>query len=137
MDLLLKNLQVIDYKAHASLYSHLAETFADSQLDVMFDCVGDGVLFEQSQGYLKPEGRFISIVGGHSQGVIPFIKYKLVPTFLGGIPRSYQILGLQPSGTWAGEVLNWVEERLVKEIPIDSELDMNELLQVRWNIQYL
>lgn len=97
---------------------------------MIFDCVGDGTLFEKSPGYLKPAGKFINIVGGSTQGVVPFIKYKLWPKLLGGVPRSYQILGLGPSGEWANSALKLVEEGLVKRIPLDSELRLDEAVQV-------
>ena len=96
----------------------------------MFDCVGDTTLFEKSEAYLAPKGQHISIVGGPSQGVVPFVKYRLVPRFLGGIPRSYQILGLLPSGALAAQAAKWVEDGVVKEMPIDQEFTAADLVKV-------
>jgi NADPH:quinone reductase-like Zn-dependent oxidoreductase len=122
--------KVIDYKAHSSLYDFVSEKYGKSNLDFIFDCVGDEVLFSKSPAYLKREGKFVNIVGGKSQGVVPVLKNNFLPTFLGGTPRNYKMLGLSPSGTYAKEVMKWVEDGLIKEVPIDSEFAMEDVIQV-------
>ncbi|KAK3935142.1 zinc alcohol dehydrogenase [Diplogelasinospora grovesii] len=121
--------EAIDYKAHDPIEVHLAEKFKDEHLDFIFDCAGSQPLFTHSPKYLKADGKFINIVGGRSQGIVPFVRNKLVPVFLGGTPRSYRLLGLSPAGNLAREVAKWVEEGLVTQAPIDSEFSMEEAVQ--------
>jgi NADPH:quinone reductase-like Zn-dependent oxidoreductase len=95
----------------------------------VIDCVYDNDLFNKSPAYLKPEGRFITIVGGRTQGIYPFIRHKLRPVLLGGTPRRYDILGLAPNGELAREVAGWVNEGMLKEVVIDSEYRFEELVE--------
>ena len=122
--------QIVDYKAHESLTAHLAEAYEKEPFDFIFDTVGDQSLFTHSPKYLKPRGQLISIVGGASNGVGPFVKNKLIPTFLGGTPRTYKIMGLMPSGQYARETAEWVKKGVVKEVPVDSEFTMAEVIEV-------
>lgn len=115
---------------HSPLERHLAERFGQEQFDAILDCVGNQPLFTHSPGYLKADGRFISIVGGWSQGVIPFVRNKLIPVFLGGTPRSYTIFLLIASGDNAKEVAGWIERGLIKQAPIDSEFSMEQAVEV-------
>src|SRR5690349_2822882 len=96
----------------------------------MFDCVGTDVLFEQSQGYLKPEGKYISLVGGKSQGLVPFVKYNVWWRLVGGNSRTFKIMGLAPSGDLAREVAALVEKGVIKRLPIGSEYSMAEAVEV-------
>ncbi|ORY62448.1 zinc alcohol dehydrogenase [Pseudomassariella vexata] len=121
--------EVIDYKVHQDLYDFIAKTFKESQLDLIIDCMGDDALFTKSPPYLKPDGKFISIVGGRTQGIYPFLKNKFLPVFLGRTPRSYSILGLAPAGTYAREVAQWINDGLVKEVPVDSEFRLEEAVE--------
>ncbi|KAK8022124.1 hypothetical protein PG993_012891 [Apiospora rasikravindrae] len=119
--------EVIDYTAHQDLYSFIAESTQNHMLDLVVDCVGDSDLYTRSPGYLRPDGRFLSIVGGKSQGVYPFLMHQIRPVILGGTPRSYKILGMGPSGTGAREVADWIEKGDIKEIIVDSEFRMDEV----------
>jgi len=69
-------------------------------------------------------------VGGWSQGVIPYIKYKLRPVLLGGTPRNYHLFLLSASGTIAREVASLVERGLIKKAIIDSEFPMEQTVEV-------
>ena len=120
----------MDYTAHQSLTAHLAATYEQEPFDFIFDTVGDQSLFSHSPKYLRPSGQLISIVGGSSNGVVPFVRNKLIPSFLGGTPRTYKILALAPNGPYAREVADWAEKGLVKEIPIDAEFAMAEVIEV-------
>lgn len=122
--------QTIDYKKHDPLHAYLAQRHAEEQFDFIFDCVGDQVLFEQCTPFLKPAGKFICLTGGKSQGVIPYVKNNLRPVFLGGTPRTYRILGLSPSGDLMRDVVKAYNERRIKEVPIDSEYGMEEVVEV-------
>ncbi|KAK8057496.1 hypothetical protein PG996_011433 [Apiospora saccharicola] len=118
---------VVDYTAHQDLYSAIGESTQNQKLDLVVDCVGDDSLYTRSPGYLRPDGRFLCITGGPSQGVYPFIMHQMRPVFLGGSPINYKILGMGPSGAGAREVAGWVEKGDLKEIPIDSEFTMDEV----------
>ncbi|KAK1756556.1 putative quinone-oxidoreductase, chloroplastic [Echria macrotheca] len=127
--------EVVDYRTHAPLEGYLAERFplvangkeeeGKRPLDFIFDCAGSQVLFSQSPKYMRPEGKFISIVGGASQGVVPWLRNR-VPTFLGGTPRTFQLLLLLPSGKTAREAAELVNKGVIKEAPIDSEFAFEE-----------
>ena len=124
--------QVVDYTAHASLPDHLAARFGEKPFDAIFDCAGNQALFDHSPRYLKPDGQFISIVGGWSQGVIPFVRNKLRPRLLGGTPRSFELFLLNASGKTARQMVQWIEQGVIKESLIDSEFDMDHAVEVCW-----
>lgn len=91
--------------------------------------MGDQELFGQSAPYLKPDGKFICLTGGKSQGVIPYLK-SCVPTFLGGTPRKFTILSLSPSGDLMRDVVESYEQGKIKTVPIDSEYSMEDVVEV-------
>jgi NADPH:quinone reductase-like Zn-dependent oxidoreductase len=122
---------VVDYRVHNSLEEHLAQRFGEEQFDAVLDCVGSQALYTNSPRYLKPEGKFINIVGGWSQGVVPFITNKLRPCFLGGTPRSYELFLLSASGETAKEAAALVEQGIIKKALIDSVFPMEEAIEVR------
>lgn len=121
---------MVDYQAHQPLEEHLAERFGEQQFDAILDCVGSHALFAKSPKYLKPDGKFVSIVGGWSQGVVPFVRSKLWPRFLGGTPRSFELFLLGASGQRAKEVAAWVEQGVIKEALVDSEYPMEQAVEV-------
>ncbi|KAI0126858.1 hypothetical protein BJ170DRAFT_582219 [Xylariales sp. AK1849] len=121
--------EVVDYTAHEDLHAHLTDVFGNSQLDLIIDCAGDDLLFPKSPAYLQPNGRFLSIVGGKWNGVYPFFMHQLRPVSLGGTPRSYKLLGLSPSGDCAREAARWLEEGTIKDVLIDSEYEMKDVVQ--------
>ncbi|KAK3322961.1 zinc alcohol dehydrogenase [Apodospora peruviana] len=121
--------EAIDYNAHDPLETFVAEKFEGGQLDIIFDCAGSQPLYSNSPRYLKPQGKFISIVGGRTQGIVPYVRNKLRPVFLGGTPREFQLLGLFPAGVYARQAAKWVDEGVIKEAPIDSEFPMEEVVQ--------
>ncbi|SPQ23079.1 29eadc97-5eac-4f09-9910-fe91f61479a3 [Thermothielavioides terrestris] len=120
---------VIDYRIHDPLEEHLAQKFGEQQFDAILDCAGSQALFSHSPRYLKPEGKFVSIVGGWSQGVVPFVRNKLRPRFLGGTPRRYDLFLLSSSGSIAKEVAGWVEQGVIKQAVIDSEYPMEQAVE--------
>jgi len=89
----------------------------------------DSTLFTSSPAYLRPTGRFISIVGGRTQGVYPFVLHKLRPVLLGGTPRRYDILGLAPNGELAREVAGWVKDGVLGEVVVDEEFVFEECVR--------
>lgn len=105
--------------------------YGQHQFDAIFDCVGTQTLYEQSPRYLKPQGQFVNIVGGPSQGVVPFVRNKLRPSFLGGTPRNYSLFLLSASGRTARDVAALVEKGVIKTAVIDSEFPMEQAAEVR------
>ncbi|KAK4150468.1 hypothetical protein C8A00DRAFT_46150 [Chaetomidium leptoderma] len=121
--------EAVDYRVHDPLEDHLAERFGEAPFDAILDCAGSQALYANSPRYLKPDGKFINIVGGWSQGVVPFVRNKLRPCLLGGTPRSYELFLLSASGKTAREVAAWVEQGVIKEALIDSEFSMEQVVE--------
>lgn len=122
--------EAIDYRTHDPVENFIAERFRDEPLDFIFDCAGSQALYSHSPRYLKPGGAFINIVGGRTQGIVPFVRNKLWPVLLGGTPRTYHLLGLAPSGNFARDAAKLVADGLIKEVPIDSEYAMEDVILV-------
>ncbi|KAK0667919.1 hypothetical protein QBC41DRAFT_303905 [Cercophora samala] len=125
-------IEVVDYQAYQDLPGHLAARFGgshDNNMDVIMDCAGNQELYTNSPKYLKPEGKFVNIVGGWSQGVIPFVRNKLRPVVLGGVPRDYTLFLLSASGTLSKQVAEYLEGGIIKKVPIDSEFGMEQAVE--------
>lgn len=122
--------QVIDYLANSPLYDHLETEYREKPFDVIVDCVGNQFLYDMCETYLKPSGVFINIVGGDTEGVVPWVKGTIWPKFLGGTPRKYRILALLPSGNLQREVVQWVDEGHLREVAVDSEYTMDQVVEV-------
>lgn len=128
--------EVVDYageeaRAKGGVEGVLEGRFGgEGRLDFVLDCAGGQRLFERSVGFLKEGGRFVSIVGGRSQGVVPFVRNKLRPVVLGGTPRRYDLLAMMPSGEQAEVMKGWMEKGVVKEVPVDSEWAMEDAVKV-------
>jgi NADPH:quinone reductase-like Zn-dependent oxidoreductase len=123
--------QVVDYKAHDAVHSHLQSSYSNSPFDTIFDTVGADDVWDHCASYLKPSGSFISIVGGYSQGIYPFVRNQIRPTFLGNVPRRFRIIGLSPNGKAEQRVVELVAEGAIKEVPIDEEVEMEDAVKVR------
>ncbi|KAK0738867.1 chaperonin 10-like protein [Schizothecium vesticola] len=127
--------EVVDYggeeaRGEGGLEGVLEGKFGgEGRFDFVLDCAGGQRLFERSVGFLKEGGRFVSIVGGRSQGVVPFVRNKLRPVMLGGTPRRYDLLAMMPSGEQAEVMKGWMEKGVVKEVPVDSEWVMEDVIK--------
>lgn len=121
--------KIVDYTAPGSLYDRLSIDYRDAPFNVIFDCVGDEILYKKSTPYLKTDGRYLTIAGG----LVPWIKSKITPIMLGGTPRYYARVMNKPSGKAASEVASWFEKGWIKEVPIDSIYPMEEALEVSSN----
>ncbi|KHE83077.1 NAD(P)-binding protein [Neurospora crassa] len=122
--------KVVNYKDHHPVTAHLAELFGEDKLDFIFDCAGSQDMFSQSPGYLKKEGKFISIAGGPSQGVVPYVKNKLRPVWLGRTPREFELLLLIPGKKTVREVGRLVEEGFIERGLVDGGVwEMEELVK--------
>ncbi|CAK7567240.1 MAG: zinc ion binding [Sporothrix epigloea] len=122
---------VIDYTKHDPLPSYLASTGefnGANAFNLIFDCVGDQSLFLKSPTYLTPRGAMLCIVGKGLMAVPYTLRNRLLPSFLGGTPRAYRLLGMAPSGERARAVAKWAGEGgLIQEMTIDSEYDMADV----------
>ncbi|KAK3334490.1 hypothetical protein B0H65DRAFT_436704 [Neurospora tetraspora] len=121
--------KVVNYKTHNPVTEHLGRLFGEEKLDFVFDCAGSQEMFTKSPGYLKTEGKFISIVGGASQGVVPYIRNKLRPVWLGGTPRAFELLLLIPGKKTVREVGMLVEEGVIERGVVDGVWEMEELVK--------
>ncbi|KAI0451298.1 zinc alcohol dehydrogenase [Xylaria acuta] len=112
--------EVVDYTAHENLYDHLSSLVTSTgtkPFDAIFDCVGDDTLYYRSPGYLKADGKYYSIEKGPS---------GFIPQFT---PRPYSSVFSNPSGDSAREVVNLFEKGYVKEVPVDSVFEMDDVLK--------
>ncbi|CEH13434.1 Zinc-binding oxidoreductase [Ceraceosorus bombacis] len=83
----------------------LSLRYKDQPFDVIFDCVGDRFIHEKCPSFLKATGEYRSIGASslspesriwsaefRSLGLW-FLKATILPSFLGGIPRKFRLLG--------------------------------------------
>ncbi|KAI1371394.1 zinc alcohol dehydrogenase [Hypoxylon crocopeplum] len=122
--------EVVDYTAHENLYDFLSMTATSGNrpFDVIIDCVGNEALYHRSPAYLKPAGRFLSIVAGPF-GLFQQFKFNHWPVMFGGIPQTFMSLFSKPSGSSAKEVVGFLEKGWIKEVPVDSTFEMSDALQ--------
>ncbi|KAH7631423.1 hypothetical protein B0T09DRAFT_103337 [Sordaria sp. MPI-SDFR-AT-0083] len=126
---------VINYKTYSPVTEFLQRVFGaegdEKKLDFIFDCAGDESIFTNSPGYLKGQGKFISIVGGPSQGIVPYVLHKLRPTWLGGTPREFELLLLLPSKKTVREVGKLIKEGVIERGVVDGDKvwEMEELVE--------
>ncbi|SPO05563.1 uncharacterized protein DNG_08250 [Cephalotrichum gorgonifer] len=121
--------EVIDYMANSPVFEHLEAEYSQKPFDIIIDCVGNQFLYDMCAAYLKPTGTFINIVGGDTEGVVPWVKGTIWPKFLGGTPRRYRILALLPNGNLQREVVQWVDDGHLPEVVIDSEVSVDEVVE--------
>lgn len=124
--------QVIDYRENAPLDTYLEKTQSEQPFDYILDTIRNQELFEHSPKYLKPQGLYVNI-GAHGtqrEQLRDRLKNTFLPTFLGGTPRRWKSLGLLPKGELQRQVVRWTDEGLIKEVPIDSEISMDDVLKV-------
>lgn len=133
--------QVIDYKRHPVLHSHLADHYSSHPFDAIIDMVGeDNSILKNSSAYLKPDGIFV--FGGnmpliHGGGSILdmirwFIDIKIaqtMPLFLGGMPRKCLMHTGKISRGALLKLVGSVEEGKMRPV-VDSVIDMDQVLQV-------
>lgn len=123
---------MIDYRANTPLHEYLINQKLDRKFDYILDTIRNQGLYDSSPHYLKPNGLYINI-GAHGtqwQQLIGRFKGYLLPTWLGGTPRKYISGGLLPTGEFQRQVVKWVDDGLIKDVPIDSYLAMEDALQV-------
>ncbi|PWN40283.1 NAD(P)-binding protein [Ceraceosorus guamensis] len=98
--------EVIDYK-EVDVAGELSLRYKDQPFDVIFDCVGDRFIHAKCPAFLKPTGEYRSVgasslspesriwsAESRSLGLW-FFRALILPSFLGGIPRKFRLLGLK------------------------------------------
>src|SRR5215469_1336121 len=126
------SIQVINYQENAPLYTYLENVKSEQPFDYILDTIRNQELFEHSPKYLKQKGLYVN-TGAHGtqqEQLRDRLKNYLLPTFLGGTPRRWKSLGLLPKGELQRQVVRWIDEGLIKEVPIDSEISMDDVLKV-------
>lgn len=129
--------QVVEYDKHKDLTGHIKAQFGREPFDLIFDCIGSESLYTNSPGYLSKKGTFISIAAGVSQGMAEILRYKLRPICLGGTPRQYRIITLTNNGDLARRAIARYTTGSVVNCPIDSEFDMDHVVEVRSSSSFL
>lgn len=120
---------MIDYTAHEDLYGHLSSKCTspgNSPFDAIIDCVGNMSLYYKSPGYLKKDGAFLCI----ESPLLKSLKISCWPVMLGGTARTFKGIMNDPSGRLGKVVVEWFEKGWIKEIPVDSVFNMDEVIQV-------
>lgn len=107
--------EVIDYKT-TNIVEALAAKGQIFQLAV--DNVGAPAdLYKQSASFLTPTGKFVQVGATPSLGSFAQITSNfLVPGFLGGGKRSYQLMMAKPSSDDLKQIGTWMKEGKVKAI---------------------
>jgi len=110
--------EVIDYKTQ-DLVGELKRN--GLVYDHVFDTVGQpGSLLKDSEGFLKPEGKFIQVGGGMTFASISSMLYKLfVPVVLGGANRYFKFLTCMNNPKDMEQLAAWTAEGKLKII-VDS-----------------
>ena len=114
------------------MYAYLERVQSEQPFDYILDTIRNQELFEHSPKYLKPKGLYVNI-GAHGtqqEQLRDRLKNYLLPTFLGGTPRRWKSLAFLPKGELQRQVVRWIDEGLIKEVPIDSEISMDDVLKV-------
>lgn len=88
-------------------------------------------MYENSPRYLKSTGIYINVgnSGGTFRTFLATLKNYLLPTFLGGTPRKFLMLSIKPCGELQRKVVSWVNDGLIKDVLIDSEFEMDEVVK--------
>lgn len=107
--------EVIDYKT-SNIVDALAAKGPVFQLVV--DNVGTPAdLYKQSASYLLPNGKFVQVGASPSlSGFAQITSNMLVPSFLGGGKRSYQMLMAKPSTDDLKQLGGWMKEGKVRAV---------------------
>ncbi|KAF2716519.1 NAD(P)-binding protein [Polychaeton citri CBS 116435] len=117
--------EVIDYRTQS-----VVDTLKRS--GTRFDHIVDNVfadpnLYWQSEHYLKPDGQYVTIAGEAKLTTISaFLKIFLIPTFLGGGKRKFQMITCASNTEQYNQIAKWMGEGKVKVV-IEQELDLSEV----------
>jgi NADPH:quinone reductase-like Zn-dependent oxidoreductase len=115
----------------------LAKEHAESRFDAIVDTVGIQELYSNSPRYLREGGRFVNIgamqVQSANGSLLAFawnmILNLILPVWLGGTPRSYQMIMGTPGVDVMARVKRFAEDGVLVPV-IDSTWEMEDALKV-------
>lgn len=117
--------EVIDYRTRSvvDVLKH-----SGKQYDLIVDNVfQDAQLYWSCHEYLKPEGRFVTIVGGLRLSFIrDVLSIMLWPTLLGGGQRKFQFVGRASNAPDYERIATWISDGLVKPV-IEKTYDIEDV----------
>ena len=132
--------EVIDYTAlTTSLPAHVSKLYSSQQFDAIIDAVGTtNDLYNSSPAYLKPGKRYLTIgtpmseglsVGNVLRNLSINVQNNLWPTWLGGVPRSWQFVdSAEGIKEMLGVIRDAVEEGKFRG-QVDSVYEMEDARQ--------
>lgn len=116
---------VIDYRTQSvvDILKHNGE-----QYDLIVDNVFlDAELYWSCHEYLKPRGRFVTIIGGLRLSFIKdVLSIMLWPTLLGGGQRKFQFVGRTSNARDYERIAIWISDGLVKPV-IEKIFDIEDV----------
>jgi len=124
--------EVLDYTV-APIHVQLRERSGSSKFHVIFETIGlpQIDLFLNSPAYLVSNGVFVS-VGPHGSNVLESLlttlRCSLQPAWLGGTPRKFKIVLVQPNQADLGAVRDLVANGKLK-CPVDSIFSFDDTLR--------
>jgi NADPH:quinone reductase-like Zn-dependent oxidoreductase len=124
--------EVVDYKANTPVENYFEQTFKNEKIDYVFDTIWNQPLYRNSPSFLREGGVYLNI-GAHGTDWEQMTRRfwnTCVPAWLGGVPRTWKGLGLLPKGELQSQVCSWAEQRIIKEVQIDSELSFEDVRKV-------
>ncbi|CAH0057346.1 unnamed protein product [Clonostachys solani] len=120
---------VLDFESAEPIPDLLSSTYGE-EIDTVFDCVGDSLLYKNSASFLKRSGVYVGIPGDGSKLFYgPSLKRNALPEFLGGGPRHYKAVHLSPSGDLQREAVRLADQGIITEVPIDSMFCMDQAVE--------
>lgn len=119
--------EVIDYRS-VDLISELKKRHSnkDDQFDLLVDNVDTVALYLNSEAYLKPEGRYITIAGSITlSSTISMLRILYQPSWLGGGKRKSQFLLRKSSAEDYKQVIDLMKDGKVKAV-IENEYSLED-----------
>jgi NADPH:quinone reductase-like Zn-dependent oxidoreductase len=131
------DLKAIDRLEHDPVHKYLAERFGDDPFDTILDTHGAAEPFLNSEPYLKPGGRYITVGVSFKEwglwnaisSVLYSYRLALTPGFLGGTPRHWVQIWSDETPKFLDEFRRAAEEGRLK-VQVDSVSAMENALQV-------
>ncbi|KAH8824880.1 hypothetical protein DL96DRAFT_1611138, partial [Flagelloscypha sp. PMI_526] len=121
--------EVVDYRQR-SLVETLTSKFGHEPFDFILDTVGTQSLFLNSPSYLKPSGQYINVGNFEGVGLTIWRSFlnSWTPLVLGGVPRVYQFIAVDPKGEKA-EVLGEMAKNRQLRVVVEEVFSFENVLQ--------
>ncbi|KAM0256578.1 hypothetical protein ACHAQJ_004865 [Trichoderma viride] len=120
--------QIIDYKT-GDIVTQLKQN--GTIFDLIVDNVGSSPpdLYQQSNGFLKPEGAFVLVGGSASLSSIKnVVMAKFLPSFLGGGRSKFITYMTKNNHEDLAQIAKWLGDGVIKTI-IDSTFEFDEAVE--------